>query len=135
MHTHTHTASRSSSANHWNLGPGESASMHQQPLQRLTCSSLSHNSHSFCTHAQVTGRQYFDIVDNASEFTSVGVLLIVVGLFVMILGVIGVVGGIFATTVFGRITLGLVSVSMHGSICSMSVFTRMHICVHYGLLY
>lgn len=60
--------------------------------------------------AQVNGRQYFDIVDNASEFTGVGILLIVVGLFVMILGIIGVIGGIFATTVFGRITLGLYAV-------------------------
>ena len=78
----------------------------------------------------MTGRQYFEILDNASEFTSVGVLLIVVGLFVMILGVIGVIGGIFATSVFGRITLGLVSVSSNGlcvCVCACAcLFTWMH---------
>ncbi len=58
---------------------------------------------------QAKGRAYFDILANGSDYSPVGILLIVVGLFITILGVIGVVGAIFASTVFGRIALGLVS--------------------------
>lgn len=57
---------------------------------------------------QVSGRAYFDILANGAEYSPVGILLIVVGLFITIIGVIGVIGSIFASTVFGRITLGLV---------------------------
>ncbi len=59
--------------------------------------------------ANVNQKNYVDIVDNAAQFTEVSVLIIVVGLFVLIIGIVGVVGAIFASTIFGRITLGLVS--------------------------
>ncbi len=59
--------------------------------------------------AKVNGNNYVDITDSASQFTQVSVLCIVVGLFVMIVGVVGAVGAIFSSTIFGRITLGLVS--------------------------
>ena len=59
--------------------------------------------------ANVNGNNYVDITDNASQFTQVSVLVIVAGLFVLIIGAVGVVGAIFASTVFGRIILGLVS--------------------------
>ena len=59
--------------------------------------------------ANVNGKNYVDITDNASQFTQVSVLVIVLGLFVLIIGAVGVVGAIFASTVFGRIVLGLVS--------------------------
>lgn len=59
--------------------------------------------------ANVEGKNYVSITDNTASYTEVSVLCIVVGLFVLILGIIGVVGGIFASTIFGRITLGLVS--------------------------
>ena len=59
--------------------------------------------------ANVNGNNYFDITDNNSQFTQVSVLVIVLGLFVIIIGAVGVVGAIFASTIFGRIVLGLVS--------------------------
>ena len=59
--------------------------------------------------ANVNGNNYVDISDDTSQFTQVSVLIIVLGLFVLIIGAVGVVGGIFASTVFGRIVLGLVS--------------------------
>ncbi len=59
--------------------------------------------------ANVNGNNYIVITDNHSQFTQVSVLVIVLGLFVMIVGGVGVAGGIFSSTVCGRITLGLVS--------------------------
>ncbi len=59
--------------------------------------------------AKVNGNNYVDITDSTSRFTQVSVLCIVVGLFVMIVGVVGTVGAIFSSTIFGRIILGLVS--------------------------
>ena len=53
--------------------------------------------------------RYFDIADNSSAFLSVSVLLIIIGVFVAIIGIVGTVGAIFASTVFGRVILGLVS--------------------------
>ena len=72
--------------------------------------------------ANVNGKNYIDIADNTSQFTQVSVLMIVLGLFVLIIGAVGVVGGIFASTNFGRIILGVVSVMGH-------VFARMCACV------
>lgn len=57
---------------------------------------------------QVDNQIYFEITNNSSV-SQLSILLIIVGLFVMIVGGIGAVGAIFASTVFGRITLGLVS--------------------------
>ena len=53
-------------------------------------------------------KRYFEISDNEDEFTQVSVLMIVVGVFVMIVGVVGTVGAIFGGYLFGRIVLGLV---------------------------
>ncbi len=58
---------------------------------------------------QVTGRAYFDLLSNGGDYSPVGILLIVVGVFIAVIGIIGVIGAIFASTLFGRITLGLVS--------------------------
>ena len=51
---------------------------------------------------------YFEVA-NSSNVTQLSILLVIVGLFIMIVGAVGTVGAIFARTVFGRITLGLVS--------------------------
>ena len=57
---------------------------------------------------QVNDKTYFEIVNNQS-IAQLSILLIIVGLFVMIVGAVGAIGAIFASTIFGRITLGLVS--------------------------
>ena len=54
------------------------------------------------------GQIYFEVT-NSSNVTQLSILLIIVGLFIMIVGAVGTVGAIFASNVFGRITLGLVS--------------------------
>ena len=59
--------------------------------------------------ANVEGKNYIVITDNSSQFTEVSVLIIVLGLFVLLVGGVGVAGAIFASTMCGRITLGLVS--------------------------
>ena len=60
---------------------------------------------------QVDNQVYFEITKNSSV-SQLSILLIIVGLFIMIVGGIGSVGAIFASTIFGRITLGLVSQCM-----------------------
>lgn len=60
--------------------------------------------------ANVEGRNYIVITDNSSQFTEVSVLIIVLGLFVLLVGGVGVAGAIFASTMCGRITLGLYGV-------------------------
>ena len=59
--------------------------------------------------SQVNGRQYFDIAANSSAFLSVSVLLIIIGVFVAIIGIVGTAGAILASITLGRILLGLVS--------------------------
>ena len=59
--------------------------------------------------AKANGRSYFEIADNASQFTQVPVLLIILGIFVALVGIVGAVGALFSGTIFGRIVLGLVS--------------------------
>lgn len=59
--------------------------------------------------AKVDNQVYFEITNNSSV-AQLSILLIIVGLFIMIVGGTGSVGAIFASTVFGRITLGLYSV-------------------------
>ena len=59
--------------------------------------------------ANVNGKNYVVITDDGGQFTEVSVLIIVVGLFVMMVGAVGVGGAIFAHTMCGRITLALVS--------------------------
>ena len=59
--------------------------------------------------SQVNGLQYFDIADNSSVFLSVSVLLIIIGVFVAIIGIVGTAGAILASITLGRILLGLVS--------------------------
>lgn len=61
------------------------------------------------THTQVEGKEYFDIAASQKVFSQTPVLLIVVGTFVLLLGIVGIIGSIFANTVAGRITLGLVN--------------------------
>jgi len=60
--------------------------------------------------AHVNGGQYFEIADGSTQFSSVTVFLIIIGVFILIIGGIGTVGAIFASTVFGRITLGFYAV-------------------------
>ena len=57
----------------------------------------------------MNGQQYFEIADNSNVFLSVSVLLIIIGVFVTIVGIVGTAGAILASTVLGRILLGLVS--------------------------
>ena len=59
--------------------------------------------------AKLNGKDYVDITEDTSSYTQFSVLCIVVGLFVLILGSVGTVGAIFASTIFGRITLVVVS--------------------------
>ena len=58
---------------------------------------------------QVNDRTYFEIADGSEGIAQISILLIIVGIFIMIVGAVGAVGAIFASTIFGRITLGLVS--------------------------
>lgn len=58
--------------------------------------------------ANVEGKNYVDVTDSSSHISELSVLVIILGLFVLIIGVVGTVGAIFASTIFGRITLGLV---------------------------
>ena len=60
----------------------------------------------FCS--QVHGDSYLEITDNPATYEQIPILLIVVGIFVLLLGTVGVVGGLFANTIAGRIMLGLV---------------------------
>ena len=60
-------------------------------------------------HTQSDSRQYFTITDDDTEYTPVSVLLIIVGIFVLMIGVVGVVGALFASKAFGRIILVIVS--------------------------
>ena len=57
----------------------------------------------------MNGLQYFDIADNSSVFLSVSVLLIIIGVFVAIMGIVVTAGAFLASVTFGRILLGLVS--------------------------
>ena len=67
-------------------------------------------------HMQADSRQYFTIADDNTEYTQVSILLIVVGIFVLLIGVVGAVGALFASKVFGRIILVIVSVAVYLSL-------------------
>jgi len=58
---------------------------------------------------KVNDKVYFQVASNET-ISQLSILLIIVGLFIMIVGAVGAVGAIFASTIFGRITLGLYSV-------------------------
>ena len=62
----------------------------------------------YLAHSQVNDKTYFEIANNQS-IAQLSILLIIVGIFIMIVGAVGAVGAIFGNTIFGRITLGLVS--------------------------
>ena len=66
------------------------------------------HTHNIHTLTQINDRTYFEIANNQS-IAQLSILLIIVGLFIMIVGAVGAVGAIFGNTIFGRITLGLVS--------------------------
>ena len=51
---------------------------------------------------------YFEIVAGDHQITQIPILFIVVGIFVLLLGIVGVVGAVCAGTLGGRIILGLV---------------------------
>ena len=57
---------------------------------------------------QVSDKTYFEITNSNSSVAQLSIMLIILGLFVMIVGGVGTAGAIFATNMFGRITLGLV---------------------------
>ena len=63
----------------------------------------------FGVWAHFSGKNYVAISDNHSLFTTPPFLMIAVGLFVLIVGGVGAVGGLFASTTCGRVLLGLVS--------------------------
>ena len=58
---------------------------------------------------QVQGAHYFT-VSAGTAVTQIPVLLIIVGLFTLIFGVVGLVGSVLAGRIVGRIVLGLVRV-------------------------
>lgn len=62
--------------------------------------------------AEAQGREYFTITDDESDYTNVAILLIVVGIFVFIIGVVGAVGALFASKVFGRIILMVYAIGL-----------------------
>ena len=66
----------------------------------------------------MNGLQYFDIADNSSVFLSVSVLLIIIGVFVAIMGIVGTAGAFLASVTFGRILLGLVSELSDWCLCT-----------------
>ena len=59
--------------------------------------------------ASVDTDNHTSITEDDDNYTGVAVLLIVVGLFVLAVGIGGIVGAIFASTICGRIILGIVS--------------------------
>ncbi len=59
-------------------------------------------------------KNYVAIADSSSQFIEVFIPIIAVGMFMLIIGVVGIVGAIFASTKFGRIVIGLVS---WGGVC------------------
>ena len=62
---------------------------------------------------QVNKDDSLDISDDTDYITQIPILLIIVGVFVLLLGVVGTIGAIFAGTIGGRIILGLVSCHVH----------------------
>eukprot|EP00731_Ephydatia_muelleri_P025494 Em0017g577a len=56
------------------------------------------------------GKDYFAIASNTATFTRVPVLMIIVGLFITIVGIVGAVGAFFSSTAFGRVMLLVYSV-------------------------
>lgn len=58
---------------------------------------------------QVSDKTYFEITSSNSSVAQLSVMLIILGLFIMVVGGVGTAGAICATNIFGRITLGLVS--------------------------
>jgi hypothetical protein len=62
--------------------------------------------------AKGDSRQYFTIASDDSEYTQVSVLLIVVGLFVLIIGIVGAVGALFASKAFGRVILIIYAIGL-----------------------
>ena len=71
--------------------------------------------------SQVRGSIYFNVV-SGTPATQIPILLIVLGVFTLIFGVIGLFGSICASKLFGRIILGLVSnlditVPVYSSLC------------------
>ncbi len=68
--------------------------------------------------ANVAGKNYLDVTDS-SHIVELSVLTIILGIFVLIIGIVGTVGAIFASTIFGRITLGLVSAGFEGIVVNL----------------
>ncbi len=69
--------------------------------------------------ANVAGKNYVDVTGSSSHIVELSVLTIILGIFVLIIGVVGTVGAIFASTIFGRITLGLVSAGFEGIVVNL----------------
>ena len=92
------------------MGQGEEYSL---PL------SLVHISKLLClpSFIQADGRKYFTITNDHSVYTQVTVLLIVVGMFVLVIGVGGAIGALFASKVIGRIILIVVRFTLIMPLC------------------
>ena len=80
--------------------------------------------------ANVEGKNYVEVTESTSHILEVSVLVIILGLFVLIVGIVGVVGGIFASTIFGRITLGLVSRVLLAYSLVITVSMFIPVCCH-----
>ena len=79
----------------------------------------------YTLYVQINDRVYFEVGNN-DGISQLSILLIIVGLFIMIVGAVGAVGAIFASTIFGRITLGLVS----NSYCYIVYFGPKHVTLY-----
>lgn len=61
-------------------------------------------------YVKVSDKTYFEITSSNSSVAQLSIMLIILGLFIMVVGGVGTAGAIFATNIFGRITLGLYSI-------------------------
>ncbi|CAI7998343.1 CD63 antigen [Geodia barretti] len=86
-----------------------------QPTHPHHCQHLCCITGYLCDDCWIMGKgskEFFLIADDDTEYTQVSVLLIVVGIFVLIIGVVGAVGALFASKAFGRIILVVYAISL-----------------------
>lgn len=60
-------------------------------------------------YAKIQAQHFFNLSDNGNSFSSIPMLLIGVGVFVTVVGVVGSIGAIFAGFTPGRVLLMVVS--------------------------
>ena len=59
-------------------------------------------------YLQFHGDKFNDITDDHQSYTQLPIMALAVGIFVSILGLVGIIGAMFANHVGGRLLLGLV---------------------------